>query len=118
MTRRLFYVALGATAGVLIVRKLTKAAQKVTPAGVQQSLAGGLSGLGDALRDFTAELKDAMAEREVELLREAGKLHGSPRSHARSAGGVSHVVRVVARLRHGARPLRAKVDADSAPAIE
>lgn len=76
MTRRLFYVALGATAGVLIVRKLTQAAQKVTPAGVQQSIAGSLAGLTDAIREFTAEVRDAMAEREVEL-RDALGLDGT-----------------------------------------
>ena len=67
MTRRLFYVALGASVGILVVRKLTQAAQRVTPAGVQDSIVGALGGLTDALRDFTAEVKDAMAEREVEL---------------------------------------------------
>ena len=58
------------------------------------------------------------AEREVELVREAERLHGSRRSRARSVGAVSHVARLVARLRHGARPPRATVDADSAPALE
>ena len=76
MTRRLFYVALGATAGVLLVRKLTQAAQRVTPAGVQQSIAGSLSGLTDAVRAFTSEVTAAMAEREVEL-RDALGLDGT-----------------------------------------
>ncbi len=76
MTRRLFYVALGATVGILVVRTLTRAAHRVTPAGVQESISGGLAGLTDALRDFTAEVKDAMAEREVEL-RDALGLDGS-----------------------------------------
>ena len=31
MTRRLFYIALGATAGVLLVRKITQTAEKLTP---------------------------------------------------------------------------------------
>ena len=31
MTRRLFYIALGATAGVLIVRKLTQTAERLAP---------------------------------------------------------------------------------------
>ena len=76
MSRRLFYVTLGAVAGVLLVRKLTSTAQRFTPAGVQQSIAGGLAGLADAVRDFTAEVRDAMAEREVEL-RDALGLDGS-----------------------------------------
>ena len=76
MTRRLFYVALGATVGVLVVRKLTQAAQRVTPAGVQQSLTGALTGLTDAVRDFSVEVRAAMAEREVEL-RDALGLDGT-----------------------------------------
>ncbi len=67
MTRRLFYIALGATAGVLVVRKLTAAAQRFTPAGMQTGIAGALGGVGDAIRDFGAEVRAGMAEREAEL---------------------------------------------------
>ena len=67
MTRRLFYVALGATAGVLIVRKLSATAARFTPAGVQNSLAGALGGLSGAIRDFGVEVRAGMAEREDEL---------------------------------------------------
>jgi hypothetical protein len=61
--RRLFWVALGATAGVLIVRKLTRTAHAYTPAG----LAEGMSGLADAVRDFADQVGAGMAAREVEL---------------------------------------------------
>ena len=67
MSRRLFYVTLGAVAGVLVVRKLTQAAHRFTPAGVQQSVGGGLGNLADAIRDFGAEGRAGMAEREDEL---------------------------------------------------
>ncbi|MCW2679016.1 MAG: hypothetical protein JWM62_417 [Frankiales bacterium] len=67
MTRRLVYIAFGAAAGILVVHRATQAAKKFTPAGVQSSLSGSIAGLGDALREFTAELKIAMAEREAEL---------------------------------------------------
>ena len=67
MSRRLIYIAFGAAAGVLAVHRATQAAKKFTPAGVQSSISGSLSGLTDAIRDFTAELKIAMAEREEEL---------------------------------------------------
>jgi hypothetical protein len=67
VTRRLVYIAFGAAVGVLVVHRATQAAKKLTPAGVQSSLAGSLSGLTDAIRDFTAEMKIAMAEREDEL---------------------------------------------------
>ena len=48
--RRLFWVALGATAGVLVVRRVTRAAQAYTPEGMARSL----SGLGDGLRELAA----------------------------------------------------------------
>lgn len=67
MSRRLIYIAFGAAVGVLVVRRATQAAQKFTPAGVQDSVAGSFSGLSGALREFTAEFRAAMAEREQEL---------------------------------------------------
>lgn len=76
MTRRLFWLAMGITIGALVVRKLTAAAQKLTPRGIAQSFGGGLAGLSDSLRDFTAEVRDAMRERESEL-REGTGLDGS-----------------------------------------
>jgi hypothetical protein len=67
MSRRLFYIALGATAGVLIVRKLTATAQKMTPAGVQTGVAGALGNLSESIREFGALVREGMAERETEL---------------------------------------------------
>jgi hypothetical protein len=72
MTRRLFYIALGATVGVLAVRKLSQAARKITPAGVQSSMTGALGGLGEAIRDFGENVREGMAEREDLLRSELG----------------------------------------------
>jgi Family of unknown function (DUF6167) len=60
---RLFWVALGAAAGVYAVRKVTKAAEAYTPAGV----AHGLSDLGAGLRELADAVREGMAEREEEL---------------------------------------------------
>jgi hypothetical protein len=68
----MFYIALGATVGVLVVRKMSKAAQKLTPAGMQGSLTGALGGLGDAIRDFGENVREGMAEREDLLRTELG----------------------------------------------
>jgi hypothetical protein len=76
VTRRVFYLALGATVGVLVVRKLSAAAARMTPAGLQGSLAGALNNLGDGVREFAEAVREAMAEREVEL-RDALGLDGS-----------------------------------------
>jgi hypothetical protein len=61
--KRVFWIALGATAGVLVVRKLTKTAHSYTPAG----LADRAQGLGASLRYFADEVRAGMAEREIEL---------------------------------------------------
>jgi len=61
--RRLFWAALGATVGVLAVRKLTATAKAYTPQGVAQ----GLSGLGEGLRELASAVRESMAERDAEL---------------------------------------------------
>ncbi len=60
---RLFWVALGAAAGVYAVRKVTKAAEAYTPAGV----AHGLSDFADGLRELADAVREGMSEREEEL---------------------------------------------------
>jgi len=72
VTRRIFYIALGATVGVLVVRKASQAAARFTPAGVQQSMTGALGGLGEAIRDFGECVREGMAEREDQLRTELG----------------------------------------------
>ena len=61
--RRLFWVAVGATAGIYVMRKVTKTAEHFTPQGLAQSI----TGLGEAIRDFADAVTAGMAEREVEL---------------------------------------------------
>jgi hypothetical protein len=65
--RRLFWLAMGITIGALVVRKLSRAADKLTPTGIAGSIAEGMRDLADAIGDFGAEVRDAMAEREGEL---------------------------------------------------
>ncbi|TKJ16586.1 hypothetical protein [Blastococcus sp. CCUG 61487] len=65
--RRLFWLAMGITIGVLVVRKLSAAAEKMTPAGIGASVAEGLRDLADAIGDFGADVREAMSEREEEL---------------------------------------------------
>lgn len=65
--RRLFWIALGATVGVLAVRKVSKAAQAYSPSGVAQGLSNGLSDLGDGLREMAEAVREGMAQRESEL---------------------------------------------------
>ncbi len=95
MTRRLVYIAFGAAVGIMVVHRATQAAKRFTPAGVQSSVASSLSGLTDAIRDFTAELKVAMAEREDELRSSLGLdgSHDVVDYDPRSTGGLEPDVR-------------------------
>lgn len=63
--RRLFWIALGASAGILVARQARKTAASLTPG----AMAGSLS---VAIREFGADLREAMAERETELRRDLG----------------------------------------------
>ena len=65
--RRLFWLAMGITIGALVVRKLSRAAEKMTPAGIGASIAEGLRDLADAIGDFGADVRAAAAAREEEL---------------------------------------------------
>ena len=48
--RRLFWVSMGATAGVLVFRQLTKAAQELTPAGIADRVSGSGGSLLDSVK--------------------------------------------------------------------
>ena len=61
--RRLFYVAFGATVGVIVVRRVSAAANRWTPEG----LAAQAGGLGDQIAGWWAEVQHYAAEREAEL---------------------------------------------------
>ena len=65
--RRLFWIALGATAGVLVARRLTRAARQLTPDGAAERVSGAVGGLTQAVREFADDVKAGMAERDIEL---------------------------------------------------
>ena len=65
--RRLFWAAAGAAAGVVVVRRVTRTAAKLTPASLGSSLSGALNNLAAATREFAADVRDGMAERETQL---------------------------------------------------
>jgi hypothetical protein len=65
--RKLFWLGLGITVGALVVRRLSAAAQKLTPSGIAGSLSAGLSELAAAIGEFAGDVRTAMGEREQEL---------------------------------------------------
>jgi hypothetical protein len=69
VTRRLFYIALGASVGVLVVRRVSAAAEQWQPDNLARRLT-------IAIEDFLADVRESMAEREDELRSSLG-LDGS-----------------------------------------
>jgi hypothetical protein len=61
--KRLFYVAFGATVGVLVVRRVGEAAARWTPEG----LAAQAGGVGGRLSEWWAVVQESAAAREREL---------------------------------------------------
>jgi hypothetical protein len=70
--KRLFWLAMGVTIGALVVRKVSRTLERLTPRGLANGLGAGLSELAEAIRDFAADVRDAMSEREIELRQATG----------------------------------------------
>ena len=79
--RRLFWIALGATAGILVARKLTQTARNLTPEGAADRVSGALGNLGEAVREFAEDVKAGMAERDLELREALGIADNGAGSH-------------------------------------
>jgi hypothetical protein len=73
-------LALGVTLGALIFRKLSRAAQKLTPQGIAGGLSQSLSDLAHAVGDFAADVREATSSRESDLREAAGLDSGGPDS--------------------------------------
>ena len=65
--RRLFWVSLGASAGVLVFRKVTATAKELTPAGIADRVAVSGGGLLDSVKEFFEDVRDLARDREDEL---------------------------------------------------
>jgi hypothetical protein len=63
----MFWLGVGVATGVLVTRKASEAARRLTPAGVGEQLGDGLRELAAALGSFGADVRAGMAEREHEL---------------------------------------------------
>ncbi len=65
--KRLFYLAVGAGVGVAAFRRASRAARKLTPAGLAGSAGGAVSGLRGSIRGFVDDVRVGMVEREAQL---------------------------------------------------
>ena len=65
--RRLFWLGVGVAVGVVVVRQIGKAAQAYSPSGLAGTARNSAAGLLDSVRDFVADVREGMAEREAEI---------------------------------------------------
>jgi hypothetical protein len=72
MYKRVFWIALGASVGVLVVTKGAKTLRKFTPSGLAGSASGLPGALSDSVRGFLDDVQYAAAEREMELYQALG----------------------------------------------
>ena len=86
--RRLFWVAVGAAAGIYAVRKVQKTMHAYSPSG----LAERAGGLGESITAFAEEVRAGMADREAELREALGMdaAHDAPLSPADAADLIDH----------------------------
>lgn len=65
--RRLFWLGIGVAVGVVVVRQVSKAAQAYSPSSLAGTARNSAAGLVDSVKDFIADVRDGMAEREAEI---------------------------------------------------
>jgi len=65
--RRLFWLGIGVAVGVVVVRQVGKAAQAYSPSGLAGTARNSAAGLLDSVKEFVADVRDGMAEREAEI---------------------------------------------------
>lgn len=72
MVKRVFWVALGASAGILVFTRASKTLRKFSASGIADGAAGMPGAVGGAVRGFLDDVQYAAAEREMELYRVLG----------------------------------------------
>ena len=72
MIRRLFWLSMGVTIGALVVRKLSRFAERMRPSGIAASFAAGMADIAESLSDFAADVRTATQQREATLRAGAG----------------------------------------------
>ncbi|GAA2321551.1 hypothetical protein [Glycomyces rutgersensis] len=67
MLKRMIWVGIGIAVGVIAVRKITKAAESVTPGGVAERVSGAGAEMKESFKAFWADVSEAKQAKEAEL---------------------------------------------------
>ncbi|ADD43534.1 DUF6167 family protein [Stackebrandtia nassauensis] len=67
MVKRLLWLAAGVAVGVIVVRKLARGADALSPAGIGERLRNTAVTAGSGVRSFMSDVGEGMHEKEAEL---------------------------------------------------
>lgn len=67
MIKRVLWLGVGVAVGVLVVRKLARTAEAMSPGGIAERLRDTAVTAGDSVRSFMEDVSAGMAEKEAEL---------------------------------------------------
>lgn len=67
MVKRILWLAAGVAVGVIVVRKLTRSVEAMSPAGIGSRLRETAVTAGSGVRSFMADVAEGMHEKEAEL---------------------------------------------------
>ena len=65
--RRLFWLGLGVAVGVVVARQVTRTVQAYSPSEIAGQARNSAAGLIGSVRDFVADVREGMAEREEQI---------------------------------------------------
>ena len=67
MVKRIFWLAAGVAVGVVVVRKLARGADAMSPAGIGERLKNTAVTAGEGMRSFMNDVSEGMHAKEAEL---------------------------------------------------
>lgn len=76
MVKRLLWLGVGVAVGVVVVRKLARGADAMSPAGIAERLRNTAVTTGESVRSFMADVSEGMEEKEAEI--QAAIAEGQP----------------------------------------
>jgi hypothetical protein len=74
--RRLLWLGVGTAIGVVVARRVNRAARHLTPRGFAEDIGDAIHELAGAIGSFGADVRAGMAEREQELQKLVGERTG------------------------------------------